>query len=195
MLIVPDTQGGNINRFEIMKTGNPSFKKTVTACGKVTAFQAGIPAPVLLSSYLIKAKECLHPFGLTPRQFSFILISQVRFSLMEIIHLSHLDQGKRSINLLKYLVCGWIFDRYPIKILSTPPLSLSCLLHVAETADVVCFRKIMNWWRTRASLNKVQDAERQLYTRWEQDYDLQGLGTLSLFEEYLEMGECAAESV
>ncbi|XP_043246594.1 anoctamin-5-like isoform X2 [Amphibalanus amphitrite] len=46
--------------------------------------------------------------------------------------------------------------------------------------------KIMNWWRARASLNKVEGTK-ELYTRWEQDHDLQGLGTLSLFEEYLEM--------
>ena len=45
----------------------------------------------------------------------------------------------------------------------------------------------MNWWRARASLNKVEGTK-ELYTRWEQDHDLQGLGTLSLFEEYLEMG-------
>ena len=58
------------------------------------------------------------------------------------------------------------------------------LLRPVALAD----RKIMNWWRTRASLNKVEGTK-ELYTRWEQDHDLQGLGTLSLFEEYLEMGE------
>ncbi|XP_037087144.1 anoctamin-5-like isoform X2 [Pollicipes pollicipes] len=50
----------------------------------------------------------------------------------------------------------------------------------------ILFPKIMNWWRARASLNKVEDTK-ELYTRWEQDHDLQGLDTLSLFEEYLEM--------
>ena len=53
--------------------------------------------------------------------------------------------------------------------------------------------KIMNWWRTRASLSKVEGTK-ELYTRWEQDHDLQGLGTLSLFEEYLEMGKFADSS-
>ena len=43
----------------------------------------------------------------------------------------------------------------------------------------------MNWCRQR----KAKDSEENLYTRWEQDNDLQAQPALGLFEEYLEMGK------
>ncbi|KAM9301566.1 anoctamin-5 [Gastrophryne carolinensis] len=42
---------------------------------------------------------------------------------------------------------------------------------------------IMNWWRGR----KSRSSNEALYSRWEQDYDLQLFGQLGLFYEYLEM--------
>ncbi|MBN3279928.1 ANO5 protein, partial [Polyodon spathula] len=42
---------------------------------------------------------------------------------------------------------------------------------------------LQNWWRSRKARNQPES----LYTRWEQDYDLQCLGQLGLFYEYLEM--------
>lgn len=43
----------------------------------------------------------------------------------------------------------------------------------------------MNWWGSR----KARSHPESLYSRWEQDYDLQGFGQLGLFYEYLEMGK------
>lgn len=44
---------------------------------------------------------------------------------------------------------------------------------------------IWNWWgRQRARCNPEN-----LYSRWEQDHDLQRFGHLGLFYEYLEMGK------
>ena len=43
----------------------------------------------------------------------------------------------------------------------------------------------MNWWGSRKARNHPES----LYSRWEQDHDLQGFGQLGLFYEYLEMGE------
>ncbi|XP_053305226.1 anoctamin-5 isoform X2 [Spea bombifrons] len=40
-----------------------------------------------------------------------------------------------------------------------------------------------NWWGRRKARNNPED----LYSRWEQDYDLQTFGPLGLFYEYLEM--------
>ena len=45
----------------------------------------------------------------------------------------------------------------------------------------------MNWFRARSS--KQKQTEENLYTRWEQDYDLTPQPELGLFNEYLEMGE------
>ncbi|KAM9753553.1 anoctamin-5 isoform 1-T1 [Menidia menidia] len=42
---------------------------------------------------------------------------------------------------------------------------------------------LMNWWGSR----KARSHPQSLYSRWEQDYDLQGFGQLGLFYEYLEM--------
>uniref|UniRef100_A0AAX7UAK2 Anoctamin n=1 Tax=Astatotilapia calliptera TaxID=8154 RepID=A0AAX7UAK2_ASTCA len=42
---------------------------------------------------------------------------------------------------------------------------------------------LMNWWGSR----KARSHPESLYSRWEQDYDLQGFGQLGLFYEYLEM--------
>ncbi|XP_069821203.1 anoctamin-5 isoform X1 [Dendropsophus ebraccatus] len=42
---------------------------------------------------------------------------------------------------------------------------------------------ILNWWRSR----KARNSPENLYSRWEQDYDLQVFGQLGLFYEYLEM--------
>lgn len=43
----------------------------------------------------------------------------------------------------------------------------------------------MNWWGSR----KARGHPESLYSRWEQDHDLQGFGQLGLFYEYLEMGK------
>ncbi|XP_033940520.1 anoctamin-5 isoform X1 [Pseudochaenichthys georgianus] len=42
---------------------------------------------------------------------------------------------------------------------------------------------MMNWWGSRKARNHPES----LYSRWEQDHDLQGFGQLGLFYEYLEM--------
>ncbi|XP_063802438.1 anoctamin-5 isoform X3 [Pseudophryne corroboree] len=42
---------------------------------------------------------------------------------------------------------------------------------------------MMNWWRRR----KTTHSPENLYSRWEQDYDMQVFGPLGLFYEYLEM--------
>ncbi|XP_044127087.1 anoctamin-5 isoform X2 [Bufo gargarizans] len=42
---------------------------------------------------------------------------------------------------------------------------------------------ILNWWRSR----KARNSPETLYSRWEQDFDLQVFGSLGLFYEYLEM--------
>ncbi|XP_035986817.1 anoctamin-5-like isoform X2 [Fundulus heteroclitus] len=42
---------------------------------------------------------------------------------------------------------------------------------------------VMNWWSSR----KAQNHPESLYSRWEQDHDLQSFGQLGLFYEYLEM--------
>uniref|UniRef100_A0A8C6PZU3 Anoctamin n=1 Tax=Nothobranchius furzeri TaxID=105023 RepID=A0A8C6PZU3_NOTFU len=42
---------------------------------------------------------------------------------------------------------------------------------------------MMNWWGSRKARNHPES----LYSRWEQDHDLQGFGQLGLFDEYLEM--------
>ncbi|XP_058500899.1 anoctamin-5 isoform X3 [Solea solea] len=42
---------------------------------------------------------------------------------------------------------------------------------------------LMNWWGSRRSRNHPES----LYSRWEQDHDLQSFGQLGLFDEYLEM--------
>ncbi|KAM9853899.1 anoctamin-5 [Aulostomus maculatus] len=42
---------------------------------------------------------------------------------------------------------------------------------------------LMNWWGSRRARNHPES----LYSRWEQDHDLQGFGQLGLFDEYLEM--------
>ena len=43
----------------------------------------------------------------------------------------------------------------------------------------------MNWWGSR----KARRHPESLYSRWEQDHDLQSFGQLGLFYEYLEMGK------
>lgn len=48
------------------------------------------------------------------------------------------------------------------------------------------------WWnKRRGHNNQLSEA----YTRWEQDYDLEPYTRLSLFNEYLEMGEMAVCSL
>ncbi|XP_078113279.1 anoctamin-5 isoform X3 [Sander vitreus] len=42
---------------------------------------------------------------------------------------------------------------------------------------------LMNWWGSR----KARSHPESLYSRWEQDHDLQEFGQLGLFDEYLEM--------
>jgi len=44
---------------------------------------------------------------------------------------------------------------------------------------------ICNWWGRR----KARSNPENLYSRWEQDHDLQTFGALGLFYEYLEMGK------
>lgn len=44
---------------------------------------------------------------------------------------------------------------------------------------------ICNWWGRRKARNNPEN----LYSRWEQDHDLQSFGALGLFYEYLEMGK------
>ena len=51
----------------------------------------------------------------------------------------------------------------------------------------------MNWFRSRGA--KKKETEDNLYTRWEQDKDLQAVPVLGLFDEYLEMGEWVWESM
>ena len=43
----------------------------------------------------------------------------------------------------------------------------------------------MNWWKSRKARNHPES----LYSRWEQDENLQSFGQLGLFYEYLELGE------
>jgi hypothetical protein len=53
-----------------------------------------------------------------------------------------------------------------------------------------CFhtcRAIKNWFRRKSQAKK--ETEANLYMRWEQDNSLEKLMQLSLFEEYLEMGQ------
>ena len=50
----------------------------------------------------------------------------------------------------------------------------------------------MNWCRQRNA--KDPEAEGNMYTRWEQDNDLQCQPALGLFEEYLEMGKSFQQS-
>lgn len=57
----------------------------------------------------------------------------------------------------------------------------SCL----SIAPLWPYRWLMNWWGSR----KARSHPESLYSRWEQDNDLQSFGQLGLFEEYLEMGE------
>ena len=53
---------------------------------------------------------------------------------------------------------------------------------------IIC-RKILNWIRQRAAKKaEKKAAEENLYTRWEQDKDLQAYPDMGLFTEYLEMG-------
>ena len=44
----------------------------------------------------------------------------------------------------------------------------------------------MNWLRSRGA--KKNETEENLYSRWEQDYDLTPVPAMGLFDEYLEMG-------
>ncbi len=60
---------------------------------------------------------------------------------------------------------------------------LCCL--TALYRPLVAFRWLMNWWGSRKSRSNPET----LYSRWEQDLDLQGFGQLGLFYEYLEMGK------
>lgn len=49
----------------------------------------------------------------------------------------------------------------------------------------MCYSWLRNWWVSRNARNHPES----LYSRWEQDNDLQCMGQLGLFYEYLEMGE------
>lgn len=56
---------------------------------------------------------------------------------------------------------------------------------LCSTAPMWPSRWLMNWWGSR----KARRHPESLYSRWEQDHDLQGFGQLGLFYEYLEMGK------
>lgn len=66
--------------------------------------------------------------------------------------------------------------------LSASAMMLNCL---CSTAPMWPSRWLMNWWGSR----KARRHPESLYSRWEQDHDLQGFGQLGLFYEYLEMGK------
>lgn len=57
-------------------------------------------------------------------------------------------------------------------------------------APLWSFRWLMNWWGSR----KARSHPESLYSRWEQDHDLQVFGQLGLFYEYLEMGKDSAHT-
>lgn len=44
---------------------------------------------------------------------------------------------------------------------------------------------LQNWWSSRSARSHPES----LYSRWEQDYDLQNFSQFGLFYEYLEMGK------
>ena len=68
-----------------------------------------------------------------------------------------------------------------------------CFLYIlatnvkSSTSDhcVDTSRWLLNWWGSR----KARSHPESLYSRWEQDHDLQNFSHLGLFYEYLEMGE------
>lgn len=64
-------------------------------------------------------------------------------------------------------------------------LRVICVVSKLSTAPLWSFRWLMNWWGSR----KARSHPESLYSRWEQDHDLQGFGQLGLFYEYLEMGK------
>lgn len=61
----------------------------------------------------------------------------------------------------------------------------SCMSVKALYCPLVSSRWLMNWWGSR----KARSHPESLYSRWEQDHDLQSFGQLGLFYEYLEMGK------
>lgn len=63
--------------------------------------------------------------------------------------------------------------------------SAMVLNYLCSTAPMWPSRWLRNWWGSR----KARRHPESLYSRWEQDHDLQGFGQLGLFYEYLEMGE------
>lgn len=74
-----------------------------------------------------------------------------------------------------------------------PPLCLSVGELCLSKLSIVPLwspRWLMNWWGSR----KARSHPESLYSRWEQDHDLQGFGQLGLFYEYLEMGKKLAHS-
>ena len=63
-----------------------------------------------------------------------------------------------------------------------------CCIHALCVCMCVCvcvFRWLKNWWVSKSARNHPES----LYSRWEQDHDLQHFTQLGLFYEYLEMGE------
>ena len=74
-------------------------------------------------------------------------------------------------------------DIWKWRILKSDPVEkLNCI------CCQIC-RKILNWIRQRAAKKaEKKAAEQNLYTRWEQDKDLQAYPDMGLFTEYLEMG-------
>uniref|UniRef100_A0A667ZX33 Anoctamin n=1 Tax=Myripristis murdjan TaxID=586833 RepID=A0A667ZX33_9TELE len=66
-----------------------------------------------------------------------------------------------------------------------PLTTLQFVLHHVKSPvfPSVPSRWLMNWWGSRRSRSHPES----LYSRWEQDHDLQSFGQLGLFYEYLEM--------
>ena len=53
-------------------------------------------------------------------------------------------------------------------------------------------RKLVVWWKQFVYRSSVHDAgggRKDVYTRWEQDYNLQNVERLECLDEYLEMGD------
>ena len=48
-------------------------------------------------------------------------------------------------------------------------------------------KRALNWWRTRKQTE--EDKEEEIYTRYEQDFDLPPEGQFGLFSEYLELSK------
>lgn len=80
----------------------------------------------------------------------------------------------------KHFWCHTIWD-----MILTSVLYLLCNLPHLVFSVTPTHSWIRNWWGRR----KASSSPENLYSRWEQDHDLQNFGALGLFYEYLEMGK------